>query len=353
MKQTVKKQRDAFIYVMFIFFMSINITCTRQEPQPETPSSPSSSGEFTFDSETNFSPKFTAEGGSKILYFKATGSWQTDVTYSDLQGWVNVSPVCGKSGEAVVTYTVEPNPDTTPRTATLHFTCGKHKKSIEITQQAKEETEEPEEPEEPEKEVLELLTKRIDASASGGVFNIQLNHNQEFDFYPLAAYDWISASASRAVTTQEISFRISLNDTYEPRQAAYIFHSKISKLSDTLTITQDCQYLLSVSPLQISLPEEAHDFTIEIVSNMPYTYTISTNWIIPSGQSKSPAGRTLSHKVLTFHGTANNSTAQRKGQIIFQSTNGTQTQIVEVTQDEKDVSLGGDIEDFEENETEW
>lgn len=366
MRKTTNNWKFIFCCGMCVLFLgTIQSACSDKDSQLEGPPSTSTEGNITFDSETDFSPEFSSEGGELSLRFTASIPWEVTVTNSLSDNWITISPTQGEAGEAVVTLRLEANQTAKERTAILHFSCGTYKKSIEITQRPQEDAEDPgnpedpedpenpEEPESPEDEILSLSTKEIHADIWGGIYDVRLEHNQEFEYYPLASYTWIKEVVSRTVSAQTISFQVAANDTYETRQATYVFRSQTSTLSDTLTIVQDCQRILSVSPQQINLSAEGQDFMIEVTGNVAYSVVRYEDWMTLSVQPASGEDYGLFREQLIFHGAVNNTASQRKGQIIIQSNDGTFQQSVEVIQAGKNPELGGNIEDFEENESEW
>lgn len=363
MRKTTNNWKFIFCCGMCVLFLgTTQSACSDKDSQLEEPPSTSTEGNITFDSGTDFFPEFSSEGGELTLRFTASISWEVTVTNSLSDNWITISPTKGEAGEAVVTLRVEANQTAEERTAILHFSCGTYEKSIEITQRSQEDAEDsenpedpenPEEPENPEDEILSLSTKEIHADIWGGIYDLRLEHNQEFEYYPLASYTWIKEVVSRTVSTQTISFQVAANNTYETRQATYVFRSQTGTLSDTLTISQDCQRTLSVSPQQINLSAEGQDFMIEVTGNVAYSVVRYEDWMTLSAQPAPTMDYGLFREQLIFHGAVNNTASQRKGQIVIQSNDGTFQQIVEVIQAGKNPELGGNIEDFEENESEW
>ena len=368
---------------LFVLLLVLS-ACTGEEKatipdEPETPEA-----KITLAEGTDTNPLLDASGGAVTVHFTATADWTATIGNVRATGWVTVSPVSGKQGEASVTISVAANEGTDERSASVFLECGDNRKTIVVSQKQKDalivsqqsyqlpagESEIEVEVEAnvafevetsdtwieqistrsleksvlafrilandgydkrsgsivissgelretvhiyqegKEKEVLLLSDDLIEVGAGGGTVDVQLQSNVSYICKPEAEYTWVSEPASRAVSTHTLHFEVQPNDTYDMREARFIFIDETEAVSDTLTIRQYAVDEILVSSDPIICEAVGGTFSIEVSANISYTVKTDVSWL------KQVAGRGLEQSTLYFSVEENTESVMREGNII-------------------------------------
>ena len=347
--------------------------------EPETPEA-----KITLAEGTDTNPLLDASGGTVTVHFTATADWTATIGNVRATGWVTVSPVSGKQGEASVTISVAANEGTDERSASVFLECGDNRETIVVSQKQKNalivsqqsyqlpagESEIEVEVEAnvafevevsdtwieqiptrsleksvlafrilandgydkrsgsivissgelretvhiyqegKEKEVLLLSDDLIEVGAGGGTVDVQLQSNVSYICKPEAEYTWVSEPASRAVSTHTLHFEVQPNDTYDMREARFIFADETEAVSDTLTIRQYAVDEILVPSDPVICEAVGGTFSIEVSANISYTVKTDVSWL------KQVAGRGLEQSTLYFSVEENAESSMREGNII-------------------------------------
>ena len=347
--------------------------------EPETPEA-----KITLAEGTDTNPLLDASGGTVTVHFTATADWTATIGNVRATGWITVSPVSGKQGEASVTISVAANEGTDERSASVFLECGDNRETIVVSQKQKNalivsqqsyqlpagESEIEVEveanvafevevsdtwieqiptrsleksvlafrilandgydkrsgsivissgelretvhiyQESKEKEVLLLSDDLIEVGAGGGTVDVQLQSNVSYICKPEAEYTWVSEPASRAVSTHTLHFEVQPNDTYDMREARFIFVDETEAVSDTLTIRQYAVDEILVPSDPIICEAVGGTFSIEVSANISYTVKTDVSWL------KQVAGRGLEQSTLYFSVEENTESVMREGNII-------------------------------------
>lgn len=347
--------------------------------EPETPEA-----KITLAEGTDVNPLLDASGGTVTVHFTATADWTATVGNVRATGWVTVSPVSGKQGEAAVTISVAANEGTDERSASIFLECGDNRETIVVSQKQQDaliisqqsyqlpanESEIQVEVEAnvafevqvsdkwieqistrsleksvlafrvsandgydkrsgsivigsgelrdtvyvyqegKEKEVLLLTDDLVEIGAGGGTVDVQLQSNVSYVCKPEAVYSWISEPASRAVSTHTLHFEVQPNNTYDMREARFIFVDETEAVSDTLTIRQHALDDILVPSDPVICEAVGGTFSIEISANVSYTVKTDVGWL------KQVAGRGLEQSTLYFSVEENTESVMREGNII-------------------------------------
>ena len=368
---------------LFVLLLVLS-ACTGEEKatipdEPETPEA-----KITLAEGTDTNPLLDASGGTVTVHFTATADWTATIGNVRATGWVTVSPVSGKQGEASVAISVAANEGTDERSASVFLECGDNRETIVVSQKQKDalivsqqsyqlpagESEIEVEVEAnvafevetsdtwieqistrsleksvlafrilandgydkrsgsivissgelretvhiyqegKEKEVLLLSDDLIEVGAGGGTVDVQLQSNVSYICKPEAEYTWVSEPASRAVSTHTLHFEVQPNDTYDMREARFIFIDETEAVSDTLTIRQYAVDEILVSSDPIICEAVGGTFSIEVSANISYTVKTDVSWL------KQVAGRGLEQSTLYFSVEENTESVMREGYII-------------------------------------
>lgn len=261
-----------------------------------------------------------SEGGQILVEVKSNIS----ITVEIASDWIHQIEDRGLETHQF-TFRIDENTSAEGRTGKVLINGSDAQEEISVYQLAKDKQEE---------DVLLLSQKQVNVAANGETVKVELDYNQEFDYYPIADYSWVNEITSRAVSTHTFYFEVQPNETYESREAQYVFKSKTQELSDTLTIRQVQKNGLLVSEDQFLLNASEQELTITVESNIDYEVICDVDWI------EQISTRSLESSILTFQIKENPNTEVRKGEILFQGNGLTQSvQIVQQGIQEKPVLL--------------
>ena len=210
-----------------------------------------------------------------------------------------IEPISTRSLEkSVLAFRVLANNGYDKRSGNIVIGSGELRDTVYIYQEGKE------------KEVLLLSDDLVEVGAGGGTVDVQLQSNVSYVCKPEAEYTWISEPASRAVSTHTLHFEVQPNDTYDMREARFIFVDETEAISDTLTIRQYAVDEILVPSDPVICEAVGGTFSIEISANISYTVKTDVSWL------KQVAGRGLELSTLYFSVEENTESAMREGNII-------------------------------------
>ena len=236
------------------------------------------------------------------LEVQANVSYETSISVD----WIE--PVTSRSlTKETLTFRVAANESTEQRSGTITVKSGELEETVNVYQAGK--AEEP---------VLLLSDEVLNVGAEGGTVDMQVQSNVAYTYRAEAEYDWIAEPASRAVSTHTIHLEVQPNETYDSREARFIFTDETATLTDTLVVRQAAAGGLIVSASRVDLAAEDTGFSLELQTNVDYTVSIDADWL---EQVKS---RGLVAETLTFSCEPNYSTVSREAVILLDSEIGEQ-----------------------------
>ena len=356
---------------LFVLLSVVLVACRGEEKvnlsdEPEAPEA-----EITLAEGTDKHPLLDASGGTVTLHFTSTADWKATVGNVRASSWITVSPTSGKAGEASVTISVAANDGTDERTASVFLDCGDSRETIVVSQKQKDalivsrqsyelsageflieveveanvtfEVEvsdtlsfrilandgyekrsgsilvrsgELQETvriyqEGKEKEVLLLSEDMVEVGALGGTVDVQLQSSVSYICKPVTEYTWVSEITSRAVSTHTLHFAVQPNDTYDMREARFVFIDETESISDTLTIRQYAADEILVPSDPIICEPESGTFSFDVSANISYDVTTDVSWL------KQVVGRGMEQSTLHFSVEENTGSAMREGNIIL------------------------------------
>ena len=162
-----------------------------------------------------------------------------------------------------------------------------------------------------EKEVLLLSEDMVEVGALGGTVDVQLQSSVSYICKPVTEYTWVSEITSRAVSTHTLHFAVQPNDTYDMREARFVFIDETESISDTLTIRQYAADEILVPSDPIICEPESGTFSFEVSANISYDVTTDVSWL------KQVVGRGMERSTLHFSVEENTGSAMREGNIIL------------------------------------
>ena len=259
-----------------------------------------------------------AEESTIELNVQSNVSYETSVSVD----WIE--PVGSRSlTQETLVFRVAANESEEQRSGTITLKSGELEETVHVYQAGKEKEEEA---------VLLLSDKVLNVGAEGGTVDVQVQSNVAYSYKPEAEYDWITEPAARAVSTHTIHLEVQPNETYDPREARFIFIDETATLTDTLVVRQAEAGGLIVSASHIDLAAEDTGFSLELQTNVDYTVSIDADWL------EQVVSRGLLTETLTFSCEPNYSTVLREAVIFLDSEIGEQK--VKVVQAGREEEVG-------------
>lgn len=267
---------------------------------------------------------------------------QANVSYEVSVSADWIEPLTSRSlTKETLTFRVAANESEEQRSGVITLKSGELEETVNVYQAGKEEA-----------PVLLLSDEVLNVGAEGGTVDVQVQSNVAYTYKAEAEYDWIAEPAGRAVSTHTIHLEVQPNETYDSREARFIFSDETATLTDTLLVRQAAAGGLIVSVSRIELAAEDTGFSLELQTNVDYTVSIDADWL---EQVKS---RGLVAETLTFSCEPNYSTVSREAVILLDSEIGEQkVKVVQAGKEEvgdydfmnvspSSLSLGADAASF-------
>ena len=201
--------------------------------------------------------------------------------------------------KSVLSFRILANDGYEKRSGSILVRSGELQETVRIYQEGKE------------KEVLLLSEDMVEVGALGGTVDVQLQSSVSYICKPVTEYTWVSEITSRAVSTHTLHFAVQPNDTYDMREARFVFIDETESLSDTLTIRQYAADEILVPSDPIICEPESGTFSFEVSANISYDVTTDVSWL------KQVVGRGMERSTLHFSVEENIGSAMREGNIIL------------------------------------
>ena len=170
--------------------------------------------------------------------------------------------------------------------------------------------------------------KTINFTDQGGTQSITFTANR--DWSVSSSDSWCKVSPSSGIKADGIitvTLTCEPNTTYNPRSATLTI--RVEELSETITVTQDTNLGLLVSPTSYDLTNAAQSIEVEVRANVKYAVEIDAackDWITQTGT------KALSTEKITFSIAANESYDNREGKITIKQTDGSLSETIVVKQ---------------------
>ena len=201
--------------------------------------------------------------------------------------------------KSVLSFRILANDGYEKRSGSILVRSGELQETVRIYQEGKE------------KEVLLLSEDMVEVGALGGTVDVQLQSSVSYICKPVTEYTWVSEITSRAVSTHTLHFVVQPNDTYDMREARFVFIDETESLSDTLTIRQYAADEILVPSDPIICEPESGTFSFDVSANISYDVTTDVSWL------KQVVGRGMEQSTLHFSVEENTGSAMREGNIIL------------------------------------
>lgn len=162
-------------------------------------------------------------------------------------------------------------------------------------------------------------------SSDGGTFEIEVNHNVDFDVVMPSA-NWISAVETKALQSTVKKFSVAKSEEHDARTAEIVIRSKDGTLSGKVTVTQLQKDAIVVAPATYGAQPAGETISLKLGHNVDYSVSVDCDWITRADT------KTYTEETLNFVVARNVTEQTRTGKITFTSADKAITQTVTVTQ---------------------
>lgn len=255
-------RKTLFLSLLSVIVISM-ASCSNDELVPEV-SFPEGSVDYFEES-----IDFDNQAGEKTISFTSNVPWTISVDETrNGSVWCTVSPTQGEAGDATIKIQVDENTSYDDRNAVLRLSYGNSTKNIFVNQK--------------QVDALTLTSDRFEVPAEGGTINVEIKSNVDY----AAVIDddcknWIhqtSSSSTRGLSTTSLQFQIDPTVEYDQRKGEIVIQS--GDKSETVTVYQAGDGILSLTNKEFNLTSSEQDIAIEVSSNFEYEVTMpDVDWI--------------------------------------------------------------------------
>lgn len=258
---------------------------------------------------------FTRDGGSQTFAFSCNRDWRV----SSSESWIRISPSSGSAsdGDISVTVTCAPNTTYDPRTATITVTVEELTETISISQATG----------------LGLIVSPTSYDLTNAEQTIEVEVQQNVNYtieIDDACKDWIKKGGTKALSTDNVTFNISANTSYDNREGRITFKQTDGDLVQTVTVRQSQTNGLFITTPDYNLSNETHTLSVEVKANVEFEVASQADWI------KYVETKALTPSTIVLSIDANKSYDNRKGTVLVKQKNGDLTGVITISQRQTD-----------------
>ena len=296
------------------------VACTEVEgddpgKQPDQPPQPKPQTEIKIESSA---PNFSEDGGEAQISFTASEAWTAKVINTRADSWISIHPTSGGAGSATITVNTEPNDTPDDRSASIVIEAGSASKTVTVSQK--------------QKDALTVTASTFGVGAEGGEVKIEVKANIDFEYaIDPADEEWISYEGTRAMKTSTLTFSVDKNDDTEKREGKIYIQS--GEFNEEITIYQEGEEpSIVISQNEYVVAAAGETIAIDVTSNVDVTVELPSDvdWISEN------TTRATSTNTYRFDIQPNEDYDQRSAEIKFTNNESGLSEVVIVTQTQKD-----------------
>ena len=207
---------------------------------------------------------FENSGGDQSVTITANKVW----TASSNQGWLRVSPSSGE-GNATLSISCEGNTTYDGRTGNITIVSEELTQTISVTQA----------------EGLGLLISQSEYNLSNEAqtISVTVQANVQYTVEIDNTYkDWIKQESTKGLSSNDVKFAISKNESYDGREGKIIIRQANGSLSATVIVKQSQMNGLFAEKTEYEVSYEEQQLNIKVKSNVDYDVQIDDackDWI--------------------------------------------------------------------------
>ena len=261
-------------------------------------------------------PMVSQAGGTATISFTCTEKWIATSGAS----WISISPTNGLSGSNYITITATENDSYDERNGNITITAGNITKNVTVTQK--------------QKDALLVTSNKIEVKTEGGDANIEVKTNVNYEVkVDDSCKDWVSVVSTRALSTCNVTLKISENKEITTREGKVSIVS--GNLKEDVSIYQNgTAPSIVLSQKEYTVSSEGDTVKVELQSNTSYSVQMpGVDWISES------TTRAMSSYTHYFNVSANEEYDSRSAKIIFIDNENNVSDTVKIIQAQKDAII--------------
>lgn len=178
--------------------------------------------------------------------------------------------------------------------------------------------------------MLDISETEIVAPSEGLSKTISISTNKDWSASSSEGWCTVSPSSGNSSVTS-VTITVAANDTYDPRSCIVTITAK--ELSIPITVSQETNLGLLVSPDRYELNNDAQEIEVEVKANVDYDVAITGDWI------QRNTTKALVTTKLYFNIAKNDSYDNREGSITISQKDGNLTSTIKVFQSQTDAII--------------
>lgn len=241
--------------VLLLLALFVGLTSCREIDEKE-------SDRITLANDANRELHFSGDGGSRSIVMKATTIWSA---VSD-QDWCIVNPPEGTPSDLRLTITADSSRSDEPRTATVTVTAGEATMLITVVQD--------------ERSTLSVDDADHLIASTGGTFEVEVQHNVEYDVWIPTEATWIREIESKTVTESVLVFEVDANESMDNRSTVVVLVGGESDLEKTIEVVQLRKEALVASDTHYLVDATAGTLSFGVTSSDPLEVEVEdASWL--------------------------------------------------------------------------
>ena len=306
-------KKNLFLLIPCVITL-LTTSCSNDEITPEV-SIPKGSINY-FENSIDFDN----HANEKSISFVSNVPWTISVDETrNGDEWCIVSPAQGEAGTANITIRVTENLSYDDRNAVLRLSYGDSIKNIFVNQK--------------QLDALILTANRFEMPSEGGFISVEVKANIDYTVIIDDIYkDWIQQTTSpsvKSLSNNTLYFQIAQTEEYNQRKGEIIIKSE--NKSDTVSIYQAGEGILSLTNKEFNLNSSEQNVVIEVNSNFEYGLEMpNVNWI------SEILTRGMSTHTINLHISANSTYDNRTATIRLYDKNSNISENIIINQSQKD-----------------
>ena len=264
------------------------------------------------------SVSFDELADEESISFSTTADWIAEIVNDRADGWLSVTPQSGSAGDASITIKAKENDTPDERNASVRIKAGSASKTISVSQK--------------QKDALTVTASKFEVGAEGGEVKIEVKANIDFEYaIDESAKEWIKYEGTRAMKTSTLTFSVAENDDTEKREGKIAIKS--GEFNEVVTIYQaGSEPSIVISQNEYVVSSDGETISVEVSSNVDVEVEMPTDadWISEN------TTRATSTNTYRFNIQPNEDYDQRSAEIKFTNKENNLSEVVKVTQVQKD-----------------
>ena len=234
-----------------------------------------------------------AAGGKAVIEVKANVLYEYEIE-KEAQSWITHTATRGLA-TSVLEFSVSENQNTDKREGKITIRDEEFTEVVTVYQEGS-------------KPAVILTQNEYTVGSQGENIKVELRSNVDYEI-KLPDVDWISETATRALSSNTHYFTIKPNGTHDARMAEISFLNKENGIEEKVKVTQKQKDDIVVTQNEYHIAAAGGTIDVKVSANVDYTVTVGEDWI------KQVTTRGLATGTLRFSIAENKDDDARSGKI--------------------------------------